>query len=256
MANCRQLLKRLQAFVLPLAIAVSASSAQAGVSNADGRPGPAAIHKVTADILARSEFHADTSESWRVKAVNWLIDTLAGFLRWLSGKSGLNLSESSFFVRAVIVVTVVVIAVAAWLLLMRLVRFSGRKKNAQPSPDAVVSHRRASAQELARKAFAQAENGDIGEAFRLLYVALLFSLDRSGMINWNRSSTNWDYVRALKSDGRAGLAEEVEELTRVFDLTHYGARACRVEHYEACLKVYSSLQVRTPGGIGLQGRAG
>jgi hypothetical protein len=72
--------------------------------------------------------------------------------------------------------------------------------------------------------------GDLGQAVRALYLALLVNLHQQRLIDYNRAFTNWHYVRRF-----AGAPEQqqvLRSLTEVFDRAWYGRRPCSREQYQ------------------------
>lgn len=65
-----------------------------------------------------------------------------------------------------------------------------------------------------------AARGDFREAIRHLYLALLARLHRDGVIDYDPTNSNWDYLRAFK--GASSLRQAFRELTRRFDFAWYG----------------------------------
>ena len=88
--------------------------------------------------------------------------------------------------------------------------------------------------------------GDLRQAIRALYLALLVDLHHQRLIDYNRAFTNWHYVRQF-----AGAAEQrqvLRRLTEVFDLAWYGRRNCSTEQYEAFAGDVRSLATGQPTG--------
>jgi hypothetical protein len=65
-----------------------------------------------------------------------------------------------------------------------------------------------------------AARGDYREAIRHLYLALLSTLHRAGVIDYDPTRSNWDYLFAFKGGGSQKSA--FRELTRRFDFAWYG----------------------------------
>ncbi len=65
-----------------------------------------------------------------------------------------------------------------------------------------------------------AERGEFREAIRHLYLALLSHLHRGGVIDYDPTRSNWDYLFAFK--GPQGAKASFRELTRRFDFAWYG----------------------------------
>jgi hypothetical protein len=106
-----------------------------------------------------------------------------------------------------------------------------------PSLDDVLSQPEPqTAAALWRQAEQQAAAGNHLEAVRLLYAAVLAGLHRAGLIRYESTRTNGEYVDQVRT--HAESPEEVHEpfrrLTGLFELKWYGERGCRAEDYHNC----------------------
>jgi hypothetical protein len=87
-----------------------------------------------------------------------------------------------------------------------------------------------------------ARNGEYRYAFRLVYLAVLIALDTEGVLRFDRSKTNWEYVRALRGTGRQDVYDVLVPLTRDFDRVWYGlATAAAPEVYRRAVDEYEKL---------------
>ncbi len=68
----------------------------------------------------------------------------------------------------------------------------------------------------------QAAQGEFRRAFRLLYLAMLVALDTAQVLRFDRSKTNWEYLRALRAAGQSAVYAQMTPLTRDFDRIWYG----------------------------------
>ncbi len=74
-----------------------------------------------------------------------------------------------------------------------------------------------------------ADQGDFRTAVSLLYQAALLRLDRSGLIRFYPSRTNWQYVDII--EGRADLAGPFRRLTLVADRAMYSTAPVEERHF-------------------------
>ncbi|HEX8436116.1 DUF4129 domain-containing protein [Archangium sp.] len=74
-----------------------------------------------------------------------------------------------------------------------------------------------------------AARGEYREAVRSLYLALLSRLHREGVIHYDTTLSNWDYLRQFK--GRREWLPPFRELTRRFDFAWYGNLPVGMEGY-------------------------
>ncbi len=92
----------------------------------------------------------------------------------------------------------------------------------------------------------QAKKGDYRRAFRLVYLAALVALDTGGVLRFDRSKTNWEYLRALRAAGRSDIYSALIPLTREFDQVWYGLSRTDVSQYAQALAQYHALLAATP----------
>ena len=87
----------------------------------------------------------------------------------------------------------------------------------------------------------QAQSGDFRRAFRLIYVATLVALDTGGVLRFDRSKTNWEYLRALRAAGRDDVYQAMMPLTREFDRIWYGLAPAGPGEYARAVARYQEL---------------
>jgi hypothetical protein len=92
----------------------------------------------------------------------------------------------------------------------------------------------------------QANKGDYRRAFRLVYLAALVALDTGGVLRFDKSKTNWEYLRALRSAGRSDIYSALTPLTREFDQVWYGLSRTDVSQYAHALAQYHALLAASP----------
>ncbi len=105
----------------------------------------------------------------------------------------------------------------------------------------------------------QAREGDYRRAFRLVYLATLIALDTGGVLRFNRSRTNWEYLRALRASGRDDVYRALLPLTRDFDRVWYGFAPAGPSEYADAVAQYHALQANAqttptqpaPTGVGV-----
>ena len=88
----------------------------------------------------------------------------------------------------------------------------------------------------------QAKAGDYRRAFRLVYLASLVALDTNGVLRFDRSKTNWEYLRAMRASGRSDVYAALTPLTREFDQVWYGFAPADASQYARALAQYHALQ--------------
>jgi hypothetical protein len=102
---------------------------------------------------------------------------------------------------------------------------------AVPGPVEIEPERH-SAAELWRRAETLAQKGDYLEAIRILYAGALLLLHEAGLIRYERTRTNGEYLGELRRADRADeMVVPFGGLTRLFELKWYGERDCRPDDY-------------------------
>jgi Domain of unknown function (DUF4129) len=193
-------------------------------------------------LLARPEFQQAPEPEVEAKAEEsaisgwWdaLMRALWDWLKHLSERQrdpapdlGNGGSTEMIGANVVMVVAIVVVAVVLVMLLLR----------SRPKPDAsddeagqavtesALSDDPASALSRPAESWAGladelAAKGEFREAIRHLYLALLARLHRDGVIDYDPTNSNWDYLLAFK--GAAEVRGAFRDLTRRFDFAWYG----------------------------------
>jgi hypothetical protein len=85
-----------------------------------------------------------------------------------------------------------------------------------------------------------ARRGDFLAAVRTLYLAVLALLHQAGVIRYERTRTNGEYVDQLRP--RTLLHQPFVRLTGLFELKWYGERACEPEDYRACRELAGEIR--------------
>ena len=93
----------------------------------------------------------------------------------------------------------------------------------------------ASPEVLRTRAAHLATQGRYQEAIRLLHEALIRLLDLKGLVRFDRSRTNWEYVEAARTMAPLGTA--MESLARHLDALLYGGETATEEAYAHCAEL-------------------
>jgi hypothetical protein len=162
---------------------------------------------------------------------NWLRTSWTNFLKWMSGlfpaaspaqspKIDLRWIQGFFYLS--VFALLFVLAFLVWRAVGgRLGRRSTRRRVLAEGEDAELLL--LPPDELRERARRFAEAGDFREALRHLYISLLLTLDARGVWRYDARRTNWEHIRALRSDvSRANLIAPLSNVTRVFDRVRYG----------------------------------
>ena len=203
---------------------------------------PAAVKASAREVLARPEFASDPPPppSFVDKIAEWL-DKLFQPRAAPTTTAAPNINP--YVIRGILIA----IAVAAFAVLVAvLVQAIGRREaRAKPlaldEEEAVLVEAR-DKDSLLALAEQQAKDGDYRRAFRLVYLASLVALDTNGVLHFDRSKTNWEYLRALRASGRGDVYTALTPLTREFDQVWYGFAPTDAGQYARALSQYHALQ--------------
>lgn len=215
--------------------------------DADQADDPASLAR---DVLARPEFQQAPAKPTTEDETppedeapsafqKWWDDLWRRFWEWLRQKDDtprhdepLNLPTSApspmFGANVVMVIAVLLVA---GVLVYLLLRGTSKKTNESAAldesgalteevlgdPSSALSRPPESWAGLADELAAR---GDFREAIRHLYLALLARLHRDGVIDYDPTRSNWDYVLTFK--GASAVKSAFRDLTRRFDFAWYG----------------------------------
>ncbi len=185
---------------------------------------PAASLDTLHQILARPEFQ------WQQQTPAWIQDMIDRLLQWLARILGQRRSisfQGNLAIQALGVLAAVLVTVALVFILRRLIaEFSG-DSILNPENGAFGNPLNAKA------ALARAEDlsgqGDYRSAVRYLYLSALLILDERGLLFYDRTRTNRQYLRDLAS--RPQTASLLRAVIDVFDRVWYGFQPLDAESY-------------------------
>lgn len=193
----------------------------------------------------------EREDGWASRYAERWAETIGDWLEWLfrdrnpapspSGRSlgsgGGGLALGALLKGLGWVLLIVVVGLLLWMLLGWL----GTQRSAgHASPptraalDSALKQRDALAADAdawATHAQALAEERDLRQAFRAMFLSLLSGLHSSGDIRYRAQRTNWAYVRGFR--GPSSRRDAFGELTRRFDDVWYGHREPRPEEFDA-----------------------
>jgi len=216
-----------------LMVALPALVAAAAVAaGAVERPSEQALRRSLRDILASGY---ELTPPTRVQLEEWLAWLLRRIGRLLGG-----LSESGPLAGLPAWATWVIAGVLIALLVLILAHLALTVRRALVEPSVrrgafARQRRREDPRTLLAAAEEALRRGEYDRAVRLLYRAALVRLDRLGVLSHDAARTNWENLRALRSDEPA-VRDAMTALARAVDDTVYGgapasrlvAERCRV----------------------------
>ncbi|MGI4787625.1 MAG: DUF4129 domain-containing protein [Janthinobacterium lividum] len=200
----------------------------------------AAVTASARSVLARLEFASDPPPPPS------LADKISAWLDRLFKRPNAPTPNAPNVNPNIILGILIAIAVGAFAVLVAvLVQAIGRREaRARPlaldEEEAVLVEARDN-ESLLALAEQQAKAGDYRRAFRLVYLASLVALDSNGVVRFDRSKTNWEYLRALRASGRQDVYAALTPMTREFDQVWYGFAPTNVSQYAHALVQYHAL---------------
>jgi hypothetical protein len=214
---------------------------------------PSHIKSDLKEILSEPEFRpasteqgliTRTLETMRTQLETWW-HNIRDFFRRLFGGGGGN---SGMVNVGLVYFLIGLIAVGAGWALVRIIAARGRrprkptaKVQAVTLPPMEEGEPQRAPDDWIAEADRMAHNSDFRAAFRAVFLAILVQLDRAGKIEYRRSRTNGDYLRALRAHSLRALYELLAPLTREFDLRWYGGHPANEADYQRCLDAYRRL---------------
>jgi hypothetical protein len=139
----------------------------------------------------------------------------------------------TFVLAWLVVLAFVVLLVLIILKLRRVTR-----SRADSSDDGLEDFELPSAGPLISQAEKLARAGDYRGAFRCAYLASISRLDEVKALRFERSRTNWEYMRELEEGGYQMPCAELRPLTADFDRKFYGRESVEERDYLSALAAY------------------
>jgi hypothetical protein len=140
-----------------------------------------------------------------------------------------------------------VIVAFLWLLSYIIMRLLAGKNAAAVEDDdfSLEMYKLPSVRPLLKEAAKLAEQGDFRGAFRCAYLASISYLDEHKALRFERSRTNWEYLRELQQGGHNIPYNELRPLTLAFDRKFYGREKCSIDDYNHALSAYNKISSET-----------
>lgn len=225
-------MRRLIAITLS-ALAGVPLAAQQTALRGPARPPVAQLRPDLQAILARPEYNQGDGQ--------WLYNYL--YRLWHSTQVWYNEHLARYFERLhdvspFLYWTIVAVAVAAVALLLYHViltlkgAFGTLPKARGARPSAAGESFQTDPAALLAEADAAAAGGDFEQALRHLYLALIRNLDRHGLLRYDRSRTNYEYLREVRA--LAAVAGPLATLTAQVEAVWYGEQPAQLAYYQRC----------------------
>ena len=199
------------------------------------------------DILSQPEYNRAFGASpvdrfW--ESVSKLIERGLG---WFGNMVGLGSSTAGRI--ASLVFACLVIVAFLWVLsvvIRKLARQEAGTRDDEASRRA-EAYGLPSSGPLIRQAAQLAGSGDFRGAFRFAYLASISHLDEVGSLRFERSRTNWEYMRELERRGLTKALSELRPVTLDFDRKIYGREGCTAEDYRRAVEAYGAVSREAAG---------
>jgi len=185
------------------------------------------------EILARPEFQ------WEESQPPVMPDWLDRFFTWLERLTNRAANATFRYGR----IPLIVVAVLVFLLSLF---FISRGLSRSLVREAQLAEEESQGDEMltSKGAFKRAENlstqGDYRNAIRYLYLSSLLVLDEQGVMHYDRSRTNREYLRSVSS--RPELAKPLRDVIEVFDRVWYGFEAIDENTYKSYVEHVEELR--------------
>jgi len=228
--------------------ALSALSDQIGLlrqslMTASATPSPSGASESARAVLAGEEFASDPPPppSLADKIAAWL-DKLNKPRKRNPAPAPTGSINPSVIQGILLVIAAGAFALLVWVLVQAVGRREARVRPLALDEEEAVLMEARDNNSLLALAEQQAKLGDYRRAFRLVYLASLVALDTDGVLRFDRSKTNWEYLRALRASGRPDVYTALTPLTREFDQVWYGFALTNASQYAWAITQYEALR--------------
>ena len=226
-------------------LAVLATCAPSLSAPSSQRANPQQVRRELRQILAAREYNRSTRQSavekFFIRTGKAIMRGVKTLVAWVADHLKISV-RSKAGPAAVIGAWAVVIGFLVLLvfIIRKLVggRIGGKSHSQSP---AAAGYQIPTAKAMTVQAAKLAEAGDYRGAFKAAYLASIAYLDEIRALRFERSRTNWEYLRELKTGGHERPHSELYPLTQDFDRKIYGRESCSKEDYLKALSVHDRL---------------
>jgi hypothetical protein len=185
------------------------------------------------EILARPEFQWE--ESQPIVMAGWL----DRFLAWLESLANRAVNVTFSIGRIPLIVAAILVFILSLFFIWR-----GVSRSLVREAQLAAEESQADEMLTSKGAFKRAESlsmqGDYRNAIRYLYLSSLLVLDEQGVLRYDRSRTNREYLRSVSS--RPELAKPLRDVVDVFDRAWYGFEAVDENTYRSYVEHVEELR--------------
>jgi hypothetical protein len=192
-------------------------------SRGSGSRSPRTISTPIGEILSRPEFQ------WEEPQPNPIQEALARFGEWLLGLFGGRIVIPLFGGRILMFIGLAILALLIGLALRGLIKdFISTAEAPEDALDDAAEI--LTADSALKRAQEVSSAGDYRSAVRYLYLSSLLILEERGLLNYDRTRTNREYLRSVSH--RPELAATLRDVVDVFDRVWYGHQALDEASYD------------------------
>lgn len=226
-------MRRLVTITLLALAGVPAWAGTAAEAVGPARPAPAALHASLQQILARPEYNQSDSQ-WLEDAVMRALQALrAWYLNHLAPYFARLHDVSPYLYWTFVTLAAAIAAALLYHIYLTLRSSFGGPAIRSRRGDTLAEPSIATAPEaLLADADRAAAAGDFAHALSRLYLALIRNLDRHGFLRYDRSRTNWEYLRQVRS--HEGVSGPLSALTTASEAVWYGQQPADASRYDHC----------------------
>lgn len=188
------------------------------------------------EILARPEFHWQEAQSLTMPV--WLDELLQRFFD-LMDRIGYGVRTASYYGRVPLIVAAALLFVFSLVYISRSLSRS-LVREAQLAAESAEGDETLTSKGAMQRAQALSGQGDYRNAIRYLYLSSLLVLDEQGLLRYDRSRTNREYLRSISS--KPELAKQLSDVIDVFDRVWYGFESVDEQTYQSYLKHVDELR--------------
>ena len=186
------------------------------------------------EILARPEFQWSASQ----EAPDWFQRALNAFFDWME-RLAFGVQNTVYYGRVPLMIG------AALLLLLSLFYISRNLsrslvREAELAGEASDDEALLTSKGALQRAQTLSSQGDYRTAIRYLYLSSLLVLDERGLLRYDRSRTNREYLRSVSS--KPQLATPLRDVIDVFDRVWYGFESVDEQTYQSYLEHVDELR--------------
>ena len=188
------------------------------------------------EILARPEFQWGGQQS--SAAPDWLNTMLEAFFNFME-RLAFGLQNMLYYGRVPLIIAAVLLFLFSLYYISRSLS-RNLVREAQLAADADNGADMLSSRAAMQRAQTLSSQGDYRNAIRYLYLSSLLILDEQGLLRYDRSRTNREYLRSVSSQPQ--LAGSLRDVINVFDRVWYGFDSVDEETYRSYVKHVDELR--------------